>query len=180
MLQAVMAGAGALSGIFGGLGKNRAIKRQIRALEAQKRENQDWYDRRYNEDATQRADAQRVLTMTEDAIRNRNRQAAGASAVMGGTEESLAATKAANAQAMGDAASSIALAAEKRKDAIEGQYMQRKNALQSEINNLKGQKSSLFDLAGNAIGGAAKGLSAGFGAGLWGGNDEKEIDVTKS
>jgi hypothetical protein len=174
MLQAVMAGAGALSGIFGGLGKNRAIKRQIRALEAQKRENQDWYDRRYNEDATQRADAQRVLTMTEDAIRNRNRQAAGASAVMGGTEESLAATKAANAQAMGDAASSIALAAERRKDAIEGQYMQRKNALQSEINNLKGQKSSLFDLANNAIGGAGEGLKAGLAAGLWGNNEEKD------
>ena len=47
--------------------------------------------------------------MTEDAIRNRNRQAAGASAVMGGTEESLAATKAANAQAMGDAASSLGI-----------------------------------------------------------------------
>ena len=83
--------------------------------------------------------------------------------MMGGTEESLAATKAANAQAMSDAASNIALAAEKRKDAIEGQYMERKNALQSEINNLNGQKSSFFDIAGSAIGGAAKGLSAGMG-----------------
>ena len=97
------------------------MKKVKKNLQAQKQANQDWYDRRYNEDATQRADAQRILTMTEESIKNRNRQAAGAQAVMGGTEESVAATKAANNQALADATSQIAVNAEARKDQIEQQ-----------------------------------------------------------
>lgn len=160
-----MAGAGALSGILGGLGKNSAIKRQIKALEGQMRENQDLFDRDYNADATQRGDAVRAVTAIQDAIRNRNAAAQGAASVMGGTEESLAATKMANSKALSDTESNIALAGEARKDKLKEQYLNRKNALQSEINNLNGQKSSFFDIAGSAIGGAAKGLSAGMGAG---------------
>ena len=169
------AAAGAASSIFGSLGKNKAIKRQVRAIEAQKAENQDWYDRRCNEDATQRADAQRLLAMTEESIRNRNKQAAGTAAVMGGTDESVAATKAANAQAMADAASQIAVAGEQRKDAIESQYNERKNALQGQINELNSQKQSALDIAGNAIGGAAEGFKAGFGLGGALGGDKDSL-----
>lgn len=46
-------------------------------LGEQRRKNQDWYDRRYNEDATQRADAQAMLTRTAEAIRQRNLASAG-------------------------------------------------------------------------------------------------------
>lgn len=100
-------------------------------------ENQDWYDRRYNEDATQRADAQRILTMTNENIKQRNQQAAGAQAVMGGTEESVAAAKAANNQALADATSQIAVNGERRKDQIESQYMQTKADLNDKLNNLE-------------------------------------------
>lgn len=92
------------------------MKRVKENIQAQQQANQNWYDRRYNEDATQRADAQRILTQTEESIRNRNRQAAGAQAVMGGTDESVAAAKAANAQALADATSQIAVNADNRKD----------------------------------------------------------------
>ena len=99
------AGVGAAASIFGGISASKAIKKMKANLEAQRKKNQDWYDQRYNEDATQRADAQRILTKTEEAFRNRNRAAQGAAAVMGGTEESVAATKAANSQALADATS---------------------------------------------------------------------------
>lgn len=104
-------------------------------------ENQNWYDRRYNEDATQRADAQRVLAITADNIRQRNRQAAGTQAVMGGTDESVAAVKAANNEALAEAASQIAVNGERRKDQIESQYMQTKAELNEKLNELDQAKA---------------------------------------
>ena len=91
---------GAVGSIFGGISASKAMKKVKRNIEAQKKANEDWYNRRYNEDATQRADAQRILTMTEESIKNRNKQAAATAAVMGGTEESVAAAKAANSEAL--------------------------------------------------------------------------------
>ncbi len=123
--------------IFGGISASKAMKKVKKNLEGQMQENQNWYDRRYNEDATQRADAQRILTMTQESIRNRNQQAAGAQAVMGGTEESVAAAKAANNQALADATSQIAVNGERRKDQIESQYMQTKSDLNEKLNNLE-------------------------------------------
>ena len=127
--------------IFGGISASKAMKKVKRNLEGQMKDNQNWYDRRYNEDATQRADAQRILTMTNENIRQRNQQAAGAQAVMGGTEESVAAAKAANNQALADATSQIAVAGERRKDQIESQYMQTKADLNDKLNNLEQAKA---------------------------------------
>lgn len=123
--------------IFGGISASKAMKKIKKNLQSQMQENQDWYDRRYNEDATQRADAQRILTMTNENIKQRNQQAAGAQAVMGGTEESVAAAKAANNQALADATSQIAVNGERRKDQIESQYMQTKADLNDKLNNLE-------------------------------------------
>lgn len=156
----VSAGLGAVGGIFGASSKNKLIKKQMQMVNQQKRENQDWYDRRYNEDATQRADAQRLLTMTEESIKKRNKAAAGTAAVMGGTDESVAATKEANSQALADATSQIAAAAEQRKDQIEQQYQQRKDNLNQQLMELQGQKQSVLNAA---IGGAASGLGSALG-----------------
>ena len=85
--SAIGAGLGAVGGIFGGISASKAMRNVKNNLNAQRRTNQDWYDRRYNEDATQRADAQAMLTRVEESILNRNRQAAGTQAVMGGSGE---------------------------------------------------------------------------------------------
>lgn len=155
----VGAGMNAAASIFGGIQNAKAMKAVRNSLNQQMKENQDLYDRRYNEDATQRADAQRLLTMTEESIRQRNRQAAGAQAVMGGTEESVAAAKAANNKALADATSNIAAQAEARKDAIEDRYLQNKAGLQAQINDLNIKKAQgtaeaikgVADAAGNVI-----------------------------
>lgn len=154
------AGVGAAASIFGGIKASQAVKRVKANLEQQRRDNQNWYDRRYNEDATQRADAQRILAKTEDTFRNRNRAAQGTAAVMGGTEEGVAATKAANSQALADATSQIAVNGEARKDQIEQAYQQTDRGIQSQLNDLEQRKAAAIGQAAGGAVDAAIGLSS--------------------
>ena len=166
LLGGIIGGAvGALGGIFGGSSKNKMLKRQMAMVNEMKKENQNWYHRRYNQDATQRADAQAILTQTADMIRRRNQQSAGAQAVMGGTEESTAAAKEANAKALSDATSQIAVAGAQRKDQIEGQYRERQHQLDEKLRELEAGKVDGFGMVSNAIGGAANGFASGMGLG---------------
>jgi hypothetical protein len=155
------AGAGALGGVFGSAGRNKAIREQMQLLAQRQQENQNWFDRRYNEDATQRADAQRMLQITENNIRKRNKAAAGREAIMGGPTEATAREKEAGNQMYADAVSQINAAGERRKDQIEQQYLQQKNALDQQQMALEGQKQNGFDVANNIIGGAAQGFQMG-------------------
>ena len=155
------AALGSAAKIFGGIAANNAMKGVRKNLQRQQRDNQAWYDRNYNADSTQRADAQRVLAMTEEAIRNRNKQAAGAQAVMGGTDEGLAAAREANAQAAADAAAQIAVAGEQRKQDIENQFLQRKDAVNQQLNNLQMQKAQNIANVANGVGQTLGGLSFG-------------------
>lgn len=149
-----MIGAGmqAAASIYGGIKNAKAYKDVIGNTKQQMQENQDWYDRRYNEDATQRADAQALLTQTANSIRERNKQAAGVAAVMGGTDESVAAAKAANNEALVDATSKIAAAADQRKDSIESQYLSKNADLNSQLNNMTLKKA---EVTANAVKGVA-------------------------
>lgn len=163
LIGSIAGGAlGAAGSIFGGISASKAMKRVKKNLQAQKEANQNWYDRRYNEDATQRADAQRILTLTEESIRNRNRQAAGAQAVMGGTDESTAAAKAANAQALADATSQIAVNAENRKDQIEQTYQQRDSQINEALNNLEMNKAQAISQAVQGVAKAGAGIAGAF------------------
>lgn len=152
-------GMKAAGSIFGGISASKAIKKAKRNIEAQRQKNQDWYDRRYNEGSTQRADAQRILTQTEESIRQRNRQAAGNAAVTGGTDESVAAAKAANNQALANATAQIAAQGEARKDNIEATYMQNDNAFVSQLNDLEQQKAQAIKEAVQDVGDTAAGFS---------------------
>ena len=156
------AGISAAGSIFGGIKASKAMKKVKKNLEAQKQANQDWYDRRYNEDATQRADAQRILTKTEEAIKNRNRQAAGVQAVAGGTEESVAAAKAANNQALAEATSQIAVNADARKDRIESQYQAKEAQLDDALNNMEVNKAQAISTAVQGVSQAGAGIAEMF------------------
>lgn len=158
MIQAIGAAVGAAGSIFGGISAARAAKKMQQNIEAQQKANQDWYNRRYNEDATQRADAQRLLTITEERIKNRNQQVAGAAAVMGGTEESVAAAKEANNKALSDTMSAINAAADARKDQIEQQYQQRDADLINQLNEIEQNKAQAISQAVQGVTGAANGI----------------------
>lgn len=164
---AIGAGMSAVGSIFGGISASKAMKKVKKNIEQQRVDNRNWYDRRYNEDATQRADAQAVLARTEESIRNRNRQAAGAQAVMGGTEESVAAAKAAGNEALAHAATNIAVNGEARKDAVESQYLQTDGALVDQLNNLERSKAANVSRAIGGVTEAASNLSdvlSGYGS----------------
>lgn len=148
---AIGLGLKAIGSIVGGISASKAMRRVKDNLNDQRRQNQDWYNRRYNEDATQRAESQAMITRTEESIRNRNRQAAGAQAVMGGTDESVAAAKAANNQALADATASIAVNAERRKDNIEAQYQAKDEALQQQLNDLERAKAGQVTQAAQGV-----------------------------
>lgn len=147
-----MAAAGSL---YGGISSSKAAKKARREAEEQRRRNQNWFDRRYNEDETQRADAQRLLSMTEESIRNRNRAAAGAQAVSGGTDESVAATKVANSKALANAASAINAQADARKDNIEKQYRQADEGYSEELRGIENDRAKNIAAATQGVVGAA-------------------------
>lgn len=146
-------GIGALQSAKAGRANRKLIQDQLRA-------NQDWYNRRWNEDATQRADAQTLLTRLSDSIRRRNRAAAGAAAVTGGTTEAAAAEKEANAKAMSDAIAQVAAQGEARKDDIERQYQTTKAGLTGQLANIEQQRAANIAGATKAANEAAGTLGA--------------------
>lgn len=135
--SAIGAGLSAVGSIFGLRSASKAMKRVKADIESQQAKNQAWYDRRYNEDPTQLASAQAVLGRVEESIRNRNRQAAGMQAVTGGTEESVAAARAANGNALATAATNVAVNGEARRDAIESAYQQTDASLHGQLNDME-------------------------------------------
>ena len=138
--------------IYGGISASKAMNKVRNNLENQQKENQSWYDRRYNEDATQRADAQRILNITAQAIRDRNKQLDAMKKTGGLTEEEVAAR---NSDAMADAASQIAVAGDRRKDQIEDQYLTTKGDLNDKINNLDIAKANAISEAIKGVGESA-------------------------
>ena len=162
-LGGVVGGAvGAIGSIFGGISASKAMKRVKNNLQAQRQANQDWFNRRYNEDATQRADAQAILSRTEEALRARTRAAAGAQAVAGGTEESVAATKASSANALAEAASQIAVNGERRKDSIESEARALDSSIAGQLNDLERQKAGNVTQAAMGVAQAGANIADSF------------------
>lgn len=155
------AAIGAAGSIAGAVSRNKQIEQRKAAINRRMRDNENWYNRRYNEDVTQRADAQRLLAQMEESIRRRNKAAEGRKIVMGGTDESVALEKEVNSAAYGDALSQMLAYNERRKDAIEQQYLNKKEGYEDMKDGLDSQRASGLDILGGAAGGAVGGLEAG-------------------
>ena len=160
------AGLGVASSIFGGISARKARRKQERMLAKQEQENQAWYDRKYNEDPTKRADTVRLLTQMQEQIKNRNKAAKGRQAVMGGTEDSTTAVKEANNKTLADTTSQIVAANESRKDAIEGQYQARKDAIQNKRMGLEAEKAAGTASVAAGVAGTAANIAATIDGGL--------------
>lgn len=165
------AGLGLASSIAGGIANRKARKKQEQMIAQQQKENQAWYDRKYNEDPTKRADTVRLLTQMQEQIKNRNKAAKGRQAVMGGTEDSTTAVKEANNKTLADTTSQIVAANDARKDNIEQQYMARKSQLQGQQMGLEAEKAA--DTA-NAVAGVA-GTAANIAASLDSGAGKSKV-----
>ena len=81
---------------------------------------------------------------------------------MGGTEESVAAAKMANNEALADATSQIAVNAEARKDQIEQTYQQRDAQINDALNNLEQQKAQAISSAVQGVAQAGAGIAGAF------------------
>lgn len=160
------AGLGVASKIFGGISAAKARRKQERMLAQKEQENQAWYDRKYNEDPTKRADTVRLLTQMQEQIKNRNKAARGKQAVMGGTEDSTTAVKEANNKTLADTTSQIVAANESRKDAIEGQYQARKDAIQNKRMGLEAEKANDVASVASGIAGTAANIAVTIDGGL--------------
>ena len=171
------AGLGLASSIAGGIANRKARKKQEQMLAQQQRENQAWYDRKYNEDPTKRADTVRLLTQMQEQIKNRNRAAKGRQAVMGGTEDSTTAVKEANNKTLADTTSQIVAANEARKDAIEQQYQQNKRSIQGQQMQMEAEKSADTANVAAGVAGTAANIAATLDSG-GGSKTPKRPDVT--
>lgn len=173
------AGLGLASSIAGGIANRNSRRKQEQMLAQQQRENQAWYDRRYNEDPTKRADTVRLLTQMQEQIKNRNRSAKGRQAVMGGTEDSTTAVKEENNKTLADTTSQIVAANEARKDAIEQQYQQNKRSIQGQQMQMEAEKSA--DTANVVAGaaGTAANIAATLDAGMGGAKKAQNMNLTQ-
>lgn len=178
MLGALIgAGLSVASSLAGGIANRKARKKQEQMLQQQLKDNQAWYDRKYNEDPTKRADTVRLLTQMQEQIKNRNKAAKGRQAVMGGTEDSTTAVKEANNKTIADTTGQIVAANESRKDAIEQQYQQNKRSIEGQQMQMEAEKAG--DTA-NVVAGVA-GTAANIASAIdSGGGNGKEPDMHQS
>ena len=173
------AGLGLASSIAGGIANRKARRKQEQMLAQQQRENQAWYDRRYNEDPTKRADTVRLLTQMQEQIKNRNRAAKGRQAVMGGTEDSTTAVKEANNKTLADTTSQIVATNEARKDAIEQQYQQNKRSIQGQQMQMEAEKSADTANVVAGVAGTAANIAATLDAGMGGAKKAQNMNLTQ-
>lgn len=173
------AGLGLASSIAGGIANRKARRKQEQMLAQQQRENQAWYDRKYNEDPTKRADTVRLLTQMQEQIKNRNRAAKGRQAVIGGTEDSTTAVKEANNKTLADTTSQIVAANEARKDAIEQQYQQNKRSIQGQQMQMEAEKSVDTANVVAGVAGTASNIAATLDAGTGGAKKAQNMNATQ-
>ena len=173
------AGLGLASSIAGGIANRNSRRKQEQMLAQQQRENQAWYDRRYNEDPTKRADTVRLLTQMQEQIKNRNRAAKGRQAVMGGTEDSTTAVKEANNKTLADTTSQIVAANEARKDAIEQQYQRNKRSIQGQQMQMEAEKSADTANVVTGVAGTAANIAATLDAGIGGSKKAQNMNTNQ-
>lgn len=138
------------SAIIGGSKASKAAKQANNLLEQQKTDNQAWFDRKYNEDYSQTAEAQNLMNYAREEAEKQFERAEASAAVTGATEESVARAKRGANEMLAQTASNIAAQGTARKDAIEQQYLNTKNSLtQQQVGNLQ-QKAQNISAAGQA------------------------------
>lgn len=152
-------GLGAAGSAANFISQAKEARKRRRALDERERENEAWYNRKYNEVGTESASAQRALTAMRDAQRERMNRVSGAAAVSGASSESVAAEKAAANKTIGDTVSAIAARDDARKERVDDEYRREKRAIENARDNISIQKqqntaaatSQALNTAGNII-----------------------------
>ncbi len=138
--------------IYGDIMGKRNTEQQLDILNKEESDNNNERRRVVYRDPSQSIFSQYALRRTFDAIRDRNRQAAGTAAVMGATPESVAVEKAANAEQGAETAARVAASEAARQEQLDQQFLQRDHELKRQKFNLKqGQGQYIANAVQNAI-----------------------------
>lgn len=146
-----------ISAIFGA----RAARQKRRELAKQERENNAWYDQKYNEVGTERAEAQAALSAMRAAQEQRMQSARGASAVMGASAGSVAAEKNAANMAMAQTIGDINKNAEAYKQSVENTYLQKKNDISNQRIKAAQDQAAQMANAGSQMSQLGAGIAGG-------------------
>jgi hypothetical protein len=128
-LSIAAAGTGLVGSVFGTISAAKQARKANKLLNQEAQENQDWYNKNYNQDYTQTASNQALINKTAEMLRNRSSAEAGRQAVGGGTDESVAQEKEQDNQALGNSVQNIAAQADARKNQVENQYQNQKTSI---------------------------------------------------
>ena len=145
--------------IFGGIKAARAARQQRNLLKKQQADNNNYLARKYYEDATQRADAQAVINSMKESLASANRNQAGTNAVMGASNEVVAAQKQAASNAIADTMQSINAAAVQNKDNLEANVRAQNAALTEKIGNTYAQQAQSISQMADKVGAAGAGIA---------------------
>lgn len=159
LLGALGLGLGAAGSAFNFISQAKEARKRRRALDERERENEAWYNRKYNEVGTESATAQRALTAMRDTQQARMNRASGAAAVSGASSESVATDKAAANKTIGDTVSAITAQDDARKERVENEYRRERRAIENARDNISLQTqqntaaatSQALNTAGNII-----------------------------
>ena len=143
--------AGLAGSLFGGYQASRAMKKVRALLNEEQRENQNWYDRRMHQDYTQTAEAQNAMRRAHDYAQQLNRAAEGRQAVMGGTQEAVAAEREQTNEAVANTLADIAAAGTSQKEAIEQEYLKNKRAVRKAKAGLYAQQAQEISKAAGKV-----------------------------
>lgn len=138
--------------IFGGIQAARAASKQRKSAKQEMAANNNYLAKKYYEDATQRADAQAVINSMKESLASANRNQAGMNAVMGSSNEVVAAQKQAASNAIADTMQSINAAAVQQKDNLESNVRAQNAALNERIRNSYGQQAQAIQNMAQQVG----------------------------
>lgn len=154
LLGGIIGGIGsAVAGLVGGNAANKAANRNARLLQEAENESKAWYDKEYNSNFLDRSDARAAIAKTRELLNEKYKQAEGAAAVTGATEESIARQKAAANDTLAQVTSNIAERADAYKDAVRANY-------ESQQEKLLNQNLGVNKDKANAAAESAKGFAS--------------------
>lgn len=165
LIGGIIGGIGsAVAGIVGGNAVRKAANRNAKLLAEAEEASKAWYDKEYNANYLDRADARAALAATRDILADRYKAAEGSAAVTGATEESLARQKAAANEALAGVTSNLAQSAEAHKEAVRANYEAQQEAYRQEKMGVNNQKANATVQAAQGVANAAQKLGKGVDA----------------
>ena len=157
-LSLIGGGISVLGSVAGAIGSAQQMKKARKDLADQRSKNQAWYDKEYNTDYTQRADAQAVLNRTKEMADANRRRARNMGVVAGATDEAVAMENEASNKMVSDTMGAINQSADAYKQNIQGQYRQAEQGLDNMEYNSHVQQAQQIAAAGAQAGQAGAGI----------------------